>query len=333
MNSLLLALAGAVLATRPPVAVTNRVVPRPGISVPAADPKDPVEPEFRKLLAADDEAQAEADKWIGENKAYAEKGAGITEAALSMRIRQRFESVRRAYEDFIQLHPKHVGARLAYGSFLGDLNKDDEAVKQWERARELDPLNPAALNNLANYYGHQGPVTNAFALYDQVIELNPKEPVYYQNLATTVFLFRKDAMEYYRIDEQKVFDRSLALYRKALDLDPDNFVLASDLAQTYYGIKPQRLKEALTAWQHALKVAGDDIERQGVYLHLARLELGAGQFDVAWQHLHSVTNSMYDTLKSRLVRNLEQKQKAATNAPPASPDAKPEPASGKPPGS
>ena len=196
--------------------------------------------------------------------------------------------------------------------------EEEEAVKHMERARELDPQNPAAWNNLANYYGHRSPVKKAFEYYAKAIELNPEESVYYQNLATSVFLFRKDAMEYYNIGEKQVFDRSLELYRKALKLDPNNFVLASDYAQAYYGIRPIRHNDALAAWEQALKIAGTDEQREGIYLHLARIKLDAGRFDEVRAHLNNVTNAMFAELKKRLVRNLGERENKSkeTNAPP-----------------
>jgi tetratricopeptide (TPR) repeat protein len=171
-------------------------------------------------------------------------------------------------------------------------------------------------NNLANLYGHLGPVKKAFDYYAKAIELNPQEPIYYHNFGTTVYLFRKDAMDFYGITEQQVYDKALGLYSKALKLDPQNFPLASDVAQTYYGIRPLRTEEALKAWTNTLAIAHDEIEREGVYLHLARIKLAAERFAEARAHLSAVTNDMYDVLKKRLARNLdEQEQKArGTNA-------------------
>ena len=64
-----------------------------------------------------------------------------------------------------------------------------------------------------------------------------------------------------------------------MKLDPGNFVLATDYAQTYYGIRPIRTEEAITAWKDVLKIASNETEREGVYLHLARIKLSAGRFD------------------------------------------------------
>ncbi len=271
---------------------------------------DPVELEYELLLAKDDAAQKEADKWIKENQAFegAAPGAGIDQTTLALKVEQRFKLVKDAYEDFISRHPKHIEARLAYGSFLMDIHEEEEAVIQMEKARELDPKNPAAWNNLANHYGHRGPVRKAFEYYERAIELNPKEPVYMQNLATTTYLFRKDAQEFYNVDEQKVFDKAIDLYKRALKLDPTNLVAAVDYAQTYYGIRPTRTNEALLAWTNALKLAKTTDEQQGIFLHLARMEMNTGHFAEAREHLNAVTNQEMAVLKARLERNWNEKR-------------------------
>ena len=318
MNSLLLAVLGALAATNPPVASSNSVAQTTGVSASVPDPNDPAEKEYQKLLEQDDAAQEEVDKWIHDDAAFREQGAGLTEARLRARVEARLKPVREAYEDFLRRHPAHARAHLAYGSFLHDIHDEEAGVEHWEKARELEPKNPAAWNNLANHYGHRGPVKKAFEYYARAIELNPAEPVYYQNFATTVFLFRKDAMEFYKIDEQQVFSKSLELYRQALKLDPENFLLATDLAKTYYGIKPVRTAEAIAAWEYALKVAPNDTDREGVYVHLARFKLNAGRFDEARKTLNIVTNEIYAELKKHLLKNLELQEHEAngTNAPP-----------------
>jgi tetratricopeptide (TPR) repeat protein len=295
---------------------------QPGASKPAnpnaasASVHDPkVEKEYMNLLEADDAAQTEVDRWIREANAFEAQGAGFSRQTLSARIEQRFAPVKTAYQDFLRRHPEHVRARLAFGSFLYDIHEEEDAVVQWEKALELDPKNPAAWNNLAHHYGHRGPVKKAFEHYEKAVALNPEEPVYLQNFATTMYLFRKDAMELYEIDEPEVFNRSLALYRKAIKLDPENFPLAADYAQSYYGIRPLRTNDALAAWSYALKVANDDLEREGVFIHLARINLLASQFDTARQYLARVKDPFYNTLKDRLARNIVEREKKAAELP------------------
>lgn len=294
-----------VATTNPPAAAPpNTPAPPPPANAVAAVPADPLETEYQQLLATDDAAQAEVDKWIRDNQAFLASGGGVPDAELNRRIEERLKPVRQAYENFIAAHPDHARARVAYGSFLNDTREEEAAVAQWEKARTLDPENPAVWNNLANYYGEYGPVTNAFACYTRAIALNPQQAIYHHNFGTAVYLFRKEAMEYFHLTESEATAKALNLYQTALRLDPENFPFASDLAQACYGIKPLRVEAALAAWTNAFMLARDDIEREGVQLHFGRVKLHAGRLAEARTHLDAVTNSMYAGLKQQLVRQL-----------------------------
>lgn len=313
------------LAANPPPAPGNLVAENTGISIPVVNTNDPVENEYDQIMLDDAAAEKEILGWMDSAEAGAKTGGGPSTLTLNLRIRQRLDGIHKEYQDFVQRHPKHVNALLAFGSFLNDTHDEDGAAKQWETARDLAPTNPATWNNLANlyFYGHRGPITKAFEYYDQAISLDPNQSVYYHNLAVSVYLFRKDAREYYHLDEQQVFEKSLDLYRRAIKLDPDNFVLFSDYAECFYGTNPPRWKDGLEAWTEALKIAHDDVEREGVCIHLARIHLKLGQFDQVRANLNAVTNANYAELKGRITRNLNAAlAKSATTAPPPDPAAK-----------
>ena len=303
------------LSTNPVVPSSNMVATTTGIDVGVIRTNDAVESEYRKLLEEDDRAQETVDRWIRENQEFASRGAGIPNAELNRRIKERFEPVRTGYEDFIRRHPNHAPGRIAFASFLGDIGDEEGSQFQLEKAMTIDPKNPAIYNNLANIYGHSGPVKKAFEYYAKAIELSPSEPTYYHNLGTTVYLFRNDAKEFYGITEDAVFAKAFAMYSNSMRLDPQNFPLASDVAQTYYGITPLRTDDALRAWTNAYDIAHDEVEKEGVQLHFARIKLLSGRFDEARGHLNSVTNSMYADMRQRLTRNLGEKEESArTNA-------------------
>ena len=96
-----------------------------------------------------------------------------------------------------------------------------------------------------------------------------------------------------------------------MKLDPTNLVLAVDYAQSYYGIKPMRTNDALAAWNHALTLAKNTDEEQGIFLHLARVELNTGHWNEALVHLNAVTNAQMIELKQRLEKNwIEKRNKA-----------------------
>lgn len=300
-------LLGVALVARPAPAASKPGDRSPASPLFSTSTADPVEAEFQRVMALDDTAHEEIDKWIKDNGAFARKGAGLPEAVLSLKVEQRLEPVKKAYEDFLQRYPKHARAQLAFGSFLNDLGEEAEARKRWEKALELDPTNPAAYNNLANSFGQTGPVTRAFELYAKAIEMNPRQAIYYHNLGSVIVLHRKEAATHYRISEQQVLRHALELYRLAEQFDPGNFQLATDIAQVYYGLQPPEHTAAIAAWSRAQSLARDDQEREATHLHLARVKAAAGRLNEARIHLNSVTNAALAAVKNRLARELVDK--------------------------
>jgi cytochrome c-type biogenesis protein CcmH/NrfG len=313
VNELAIGLLGALLATNQPQAVSNVIQQQAGVAVDIA--ATPAEKELREVMLADDAAQDDVNGWLREYDSQSDTNkTAAASAALNARIKARFDKVRGAYENFLQRHPESAHGFLAYGSFLNDTGDEEGAHLQYENSKQLDPKNPAVWNNLANYYGEHSPVTKAFEYYAQAIRLKPDEPVYYENFATTVYLFRKDAKEFYHLDEQQVFDKTLGLYQQAMRLAPDSFVLATDYAESYYGIRPLRTNDALVAWTNAMTIAHTDAERQGVEIHLARVKFAAGFFGQAGNHLAAVTNAAYLGLKKQLCRSLADHEHPDTNS-------------------
>ena len=285
----------------------------------------PVEAEFHELTRSDDAALDEVDQWIRDNNAFAEKGGGMPASELNAKILARFAPIRKHYDEFLAKHTNYVKGYLAYGSFLEDAKDEDAAIVQYDKARILDPSNPVPWSQLANYYAHYSPVKKAFEYLAKAIELKPDESLYYRNLGTIVYLFRTDAKEYYHLNEQQVFDKALALYDEAMKYDPQNFELAQDVAQTYYGIKPTRTNAALMAWTNAFKLADTELEKEAVYIHYARFFLISDRFAEARQTLNLVTNAIYADLKNRVLRNVNQREQKEKNPdsvlPPVAPDA------------
>ena len=325
VNDLAIGLLSALLATNPPAAVSNLIQKKTGLSVAVANPNDPVAREFKKLMAEDDAAHEQVDDWIQESYKDEQK-----KVSLRARIQQRLDPIRKAYEKFLVAHPDHAKALLAYGSFLNDQGEEAAAEQQWNKALAADPKDPAAWNNLANFYGHNGNAAKAIEYYGKAIELDPDESTYYHNLATTVFVFRRDATNFFKLSEAEMFDKSLDLYRKAIALDPTNFFLVSDYAQSYYALKPARfddpaknkqaeqklVDDALTAWRMAYQIAPGEREQQGVMIHFARWEINGTRYDKARQTLDSITNDVLQAARATLVKKLEGKLKSAgTNAP------------------
>jgi tetratricopeptide (TPR) repeat protein len=304
-------------------AVTKAAAAEPGTNAPEGGNKGTnvvvlvdgtntsVEKEYEQLLGKDDEAQMQVDQWIKENNQFKAKGAGVPDEELNRRILQRFEPVRKAYDDFLKEHPNHARARLAYGGFLNDATDEAGAQAQWEKALELDPSNPAAYNNLAGRYAESGREFKAFDYFSKAIELKPEEAQYYQGFGDALYVFRKKAMDYYKLDEQQVYGRALGLYSNALRLDPTKFLFASRMADTYYAIKPFPATQAMKAWTNALQLSATEVEREGVCVHLARVKMLAGQLGEARTQLNAITNAAFVQIKTEVMKNIGEREKEA----------------------
>ncbi len=321
MSDLLIGALGVLLSTNQPAALSNLVVAKTGLVLPVVNTNNPVEMELRRIMEADDAAQEEVQKWLDEGDRPADPLTAPSPLALKARVSKRFDEVKALYDEFLRRHPDSGKGFLAYGSFLNDIGDEAGAIERWEKSRELDPKNPASWNNLANSYAHVGPVEKSFPYYDEALRLNPNEPIYWHNFGTLTFLFRVDATNYFKTDEQGVFRKALEMYQQAIRLDPVNFNLLTDVAQTYYGVKPPPAKNseearqaelklmhtALGAWTNALAQAASDEDREGVYLHMARWRLRAGQFEEAKARLAAVTNEVHQPMRQRLERNLAER--------------------------
>ena len=143
-------LAGALsllLATNKTALLNTALVERAGIAVPMSATNDPVEAEFQAILRLDDQVSDEVERWLD----ALPDGTEVS-AELKARIDGRHEEVRKRYIAFMEKNPKHARAVIAYGSFLGDIGDEFAMADQWEKARAMDPSNPAVWNNLAGHY-------------------------------------------------------------------------------------------------------------------------------------------------------------------------------------
>ena len=67
------------------------------------------------------------------------------------------------------------------------------------------------------------------------------------------------------------------------------------------------------AWTNALNIARNGVEREGIFIHLARVKIAALRFDEARAQLDAVTNAFYADVKTQMERNLAERENAATN--------------------
>jgi tetratricopeptide (TPR) repeat protein len=264
-----------------------------------------------RLAERDKAARDDIHRWVRETLHHDPLCDAKVSDFLSRRVAHRVETVRLSYEDFLAARPQHNEVRELFELFCDDFTAELAALRLWERERDEDSRNPVAWNNLAHFYGHEGPTSMAFDCYEKMLKLQPEDAVYYRNFAITVFLYRRDAMEYFQEDEQKVYDRSLKLYAEALRRAPKDFGIASELAESYFVIRPVRVNEAIKAWEQALSTANDEMEQGLSRLGLARFAITAGHFERAKELLNQVVAPELEAQRAIVLRTLQQKEASA----------------------
>ena len=258
--------------------------------------------QLKNILTADNIAITEIAGWI-EKYRKARRPSTSEREHLTFRIRKRVEDIRQLYLSFLKDHPKHTKARTAYGSFLTYIDDRQGALGQWKKALADDPSNAAALNNIATHIGTiaiqnniRTRIPEAFQSLEKAIALAPKEALYRHNFATTLSLFRLDAMRHYKISVIEVTKRALAELEKGMELAPDDFEIAADRAETYLDIKPLPRQPALQAWEEARKRARHRNQVDWVNLQTAIVHLETNHLDAAEKNLGNISKGSFQKL-------------------------------------
>jgi tetratricopeptide (TPR) repeat protein len=263
------------------------------------DPRD-AERQFRFLLSRGDELRAQNDGF-----------GNHTPAAVTNHWKAQLRRLEGDYQHFLNDHPQHARAMVAYGDLLYEEEGEEAGVRWWKKAVAVDPREAYAYNELANHYGHFGQADEALRYYEKAIELAPTEPIFRFNWATTCQLFRKESHAVYGWNVDEIFQHSLEQFRSARDLSPQDFELSSAYAETFYQMPKPDWREAYKAWQFCLNQPLGDSQRQFVCAHLARVCIRLGRYDEAKEWASKLSSHEQETVRRAIERRIAELIKAA----------------------
>ena len=304
--------------TRSSTPTTDPVHVRPLPTKAHPAPRDK-EVELQSIFTADNTAITEVAKWIKENNTLIRTDPERRDQ-LAQRIRMRLDRVRKLYLAFLEKYPNHARARAAYGSFLTHLDDQQGALRELKASAKLAPFNAAVHNNIATHLGtiavesdRHTRVGEMLDAYQKAIRLAPHAPLYRHNYTIALSLFQKEAAVHLQCTPREVIEEALKQITEALRLDPKNFEIAADLAETHHDFKPLPREKTLTAWKHAATLATTNDERGWAELQMAIVNIETNHFKEAKQHLEKVNVEIYTRLKQRLLSAIERttKQKPA----------------------
>ena len=140
--------------------------------------RNEAERQFRFLLSRGEELSAQSEQFTGS-----------TPAAVTNRWSAQIRRLEGDYKRFLNSHPRHARAMVAYGDLVYDRGSEEEAIRWWEKAIAADPHEAYAYNEIANHYGHNGHADKALRYYEKAIELAPTEPIFRFQLGDDVPAF------------------------------------------------------------------------------------------------------------------------------------------------
>jgi len=129
--------------------------------------------------------------------------------ALIYELKLDFEDAIKEIDKAIELDPKNPVYHNNKGIALGELGRHEEAIEEYNKAIELNPNDPMDHNNKGNALGELGRHEEAIDEFDKAIELDPSDPDYHNNKGNALLKLgrHEDAIEE---------------YNKAIELNPNN---------------------------------------------------------------------------------------------------------------
>jgi tetratricopeptide (TPR) repeat protein len=141
--------------------------------------------------------------------------------------------------------PNHGPLHSSLGNIYADESKDDEALKEYQRALEINPKDPITRFNKGALHFKRREIKEAENEYYQTLKIDPKDAEAAQNLAAIYIL--QDRLEEAERDRQNKLEQGLNMYKLALQVAPWDAAAYVNTAVILE--RMNRKKEALTYWE------------------------------------------------------------------------------------
>lgn len=122
----------------------------------------------------------------------------------------------------IEIDPSDISSITILGWIYGfHLNKPSEATYYFVRAKQIDPLNPTIIINLANFYGAVGNYANALIEFEEASKIDETYPDLWKFIGVLY-------------DRQSNYPKAIEAYQKAILLNPTDYESIENLVGIYF---------------------------------------------------------------------------------------------------
>jgi len=139
------------------------------------------------------------------------------EAAFARQKRGELEAAAAVYRQVLAENPDHAAALHYLGLIARRCGNPREALRLLERSVGIDPTDPSAHDHLGQIHTDLNDRRSAALCFERALQIDPNNVPSLNNLANVTM--------------SRDLSRAIALYRRALELDPDAGFIAYNLAQ------------------------------------------------------------------------------------------------------
>ena len=215
----------------------------------------------------------DAEKAISKAISLTNRAAFYSNRGNSYKDQKKTELALKDYEKAIQINPKNAIAYYNRGLLYQEQKKWDLALHDYNKAIQINPKNGDVYNNRGLIYNEQKQKRDlALHDYNKAIQINPKNEKAYYNRGNLY-------------QDQKKWDLALHDYNKAIQINSNYAIAYNNRGVTYQNQKKWDL--ALTDFNKAIQInpnLADPYSNQGnVYYNQKKLELAFAAYNKAIQ--------------------------------------------------
>jgi protein O-mannosyl-transferase len=225
-------------------------------------------------------------------------------ALLSWRQCAMYANAETFWQTTLRRNPNCPMAHYNLGLAYFQQGRLDDAIAQYQKVLQIDPLETDALNNLGSAYLQKGRLDEAVAHYQKALAIKPDSAETHYNLGNALFqqgrtdqamaqyqmalAIKPDSAEaHYNLGnaflQQGQMDQAMAQYQNALALKPDYAEAHNNLGNVF--IQQERAEEAIAHFRKALALKPDYADAHnnlgGAFLQQGRLDEAIAHYQKA----------------------------------------------------
>lgn len=182
----------------------------------------------------------------------------------------RYEEALQQFKLVVSLTPQNIMGYNNLGGLFFYLKRWDEAKECFEQAISIKP-NYRSLCNLGTLYFYENRYTDAAEMYQKALEITDTDYRVWSGLAESYYWIPKK-----RDESKTIFLKTIAIAEKQLQVNPQDLLLASELA-SYYA----RIGNHAKAESYLLDIISKDPVSIDVMFHIAGCYEQMGQRELA----------------------------------------------------